>query len=247
VPDAAAISTYEAVVTRLIGIRHPTPAKAITLDWEGIEHFRQVELLADALVGLPTIGVEMKGHLGKMTGLFARLCLTFHAVECASEGRITDSGQLEPEVRGDTARRVRDFMVRYLIPSAARFYDSIFRDRDPEIEMHRDIANAILARGMTSLTKRDLTRNWPASWTKAPGAMDRFLEAFRLMNWLGEPKPEGRKNTLTWPVNPMVHVRFAERAKTEAKRRAAEHARIKSKLATAEQNYPRGSDKSTLH
>jgi len=175
-PDAAAISGYESVIRRLLDVRPREPARAITLDWEAHIYRIEVEGLADAVAGLPTSVPALREHLAKWPGIFARLLLAFHAIECATDGRISEPWRhLEPIVSPGTAHRVRDLMVSYLLPCVVKFYDGFFRDVDVEGERVRDVASVILAHKLGKVTRRDLTRH-SRDLTKNPSTIGRIME-----------------------------------------------------------------------
>lgn len=235
-PDIVAIGAYAAVVKGLLSIQPGIPAKVITLS-EGAQQYRlEVEHLYRAVASLPSSNPALQSHLAKGgRGLFARLLLTFHAVECVAErGHVAFEG-LELVVRPETARRVRDFMVHYLLPYAVQFYDEFFRDNDAEGERVRDVAGYILAHKVESITRRDITRNWHED----PGAAERVMDALVRAGWAFSPTTEGQRQMLTWGINPLVHSRFAKRAAEEKSRREREHAALKENVATVRKAYQR--------
>ena len=58
------------------------------------------------------IDKKLAAHIGKYDGLFARLCLLWHCIEGAEGLTVTEH----------TARRVANFMHRFLLPHAMAFY-----------------------------------------------------------------------------------------------------------------------------
>jgi hypothetical protein len=56
-------------------------------------------------------------------------------------------------------------------------------------------------------------------------ALTRAMELLQQAQWVGEAISQKKGSTL-WPVNPLVHERFAERAASERIRRDAEREKI---------------------
>jgi len=102
---------YDELIVQLHERKHPgaplqfdDAALAIRQD---LEH-KHIELMS-----YEVINRKLAAHIGKYDGLFARLCLLWHCIEQPSEDLIVT----EP-----TARRVADFMRRFLLPHATAFY-----------------------------------------------------------------------------------------------------------------------------
>jgi|GEM_PF-1396289 len=152
--------------------------------------------------------------LGKWNGLFARLLLTFHCVEAATD----HEHPCFREVSGETARRVSDLMWRTLLPHAVAFYQGL----DPVEDTARELAALILAHEWARFTvKRDLNRNWRASRKLKPWELEETLDRLEAFSWIF-PQP-GHLNEKGKPaaylVNPGVHTRFNEQAERERERR----------------------------
>jgi hypothetical protein len=152
--------------------------------------------------------------LGKWNGLFARLLLTFHCIEC---GTALEHPSFR-EVQGDTARRVADLMWKTLFPHAVAFYNGL----DPVEDTARELAGLILARGWERFTvKRDLNRYWRASRKLKPWEMEETLDRLEAFGWIfpdpGHLNEKGKP--AAYRVNPGVHKRFKEHAEAERERR----------------------------
>tara|TARA_R110000851_G_scaffold333531_1_gene514861 strand:- start:41210 stop:43840 length:2631 start_codon:yes stop_codon:yes gene_type:complete len=164
--------------------------------------------------------------LGKWSGLYARLLLVLHCVECATKS----SYPTFDDVSEETAQRVADLMWRTLLPHAMRFYNGL----DTVQDSARELAGLILAHGWERFTvKRDLDRYWRASRKLKPWEIEETLDRLEAFAWIF-PEP-GKLNEKGKPaaylVNPGIHVRFNEQAKRERARRkevAAMLADIKS-------------------
>lgn len=152
--------------------------------------------------------------LGKWNGLFARLLLTFHCIEC---GTALEHPTFR-EVQGDTARRVADLMWKTLFPHAVAFYNGL----DPVEDTARELAGLLLARSWERFTvKRDLNRHWHTSRKLKPWELEETLDRLEAFGWIF-PAP-GHLNEKGKPaaylVNPGIHERFKERAEEERARR----------------------------
>jgi len=160
---------------------------------------------------------HLKAWLGKWEGLFARLALTYHVVECAEDEVYPNQRQ----VRGETAEKVERLMCGVLLHHAIYFYNEVVDANDRQSNM-RQLARLILARGMTVVTKRDLHNYWRAYRRLQPWEAKGVIDGLCSLDWLhpdetsldatdGKPK--------TWFVNPEVHEVFAGHAERERARR----------------------------
>lgn len=152
--------------------------------------------------------------LGKWNGLYARLLLVYHCIECATA---YDHPTFR-EVSRNNAQKVADLMWRTLLPHAVKFYNGL----DPVEDTARELAGLILARQWERFTvKRDLNRYWRASRKLKPWELEETLDRLEAFGWLF-PEP-GHLNEKGKPaayrVNPGVHERFKAHAETERERR----------------------------
>jgi hypothetical protein len=223
-PDEAAIGAYKAVVRTLVNLPPPVPPRAITLSPEAQVYRREVEAVAAAMIVLPTTPSALKGHLAKWPGIYARLLLTLHAIECVADAGPVLVTSLAPTVGVHTARRARDLMLRFFLPHAVEFYREFFQTTDADIKHVRWIAGYILARSRTEITMRELKRAYRHSDADEDVIL-RTTAALQRMRWVGEAQYPGKGST-RWQVNPHVHVCFAERAASERERREVEHKAI---------------------
>jgi hypothetical protein len=205
-PNRHAKNAYAALLERLVNLTPAVPAKPIKLDFDAQGDRDIVEDLAQAFIALPTTPAAFKQHLAKWPGRFNRLLLLFHVID----------GGIKPYVNGETAARVRNFMERYLLPQQHRFYTEYFRGIRPAEADMEWIAGYILAHRSDEVSAREIKRgNHEMTDDSIRDAMNVLTEA----NWLGQPVEERAKRSISWPVNPRVHVLFAERAAAERQRR----------------------------
>lgn len=152
--------------------------------------------------------------LGKWNGLYARLLLVFHCIECGDACEYPSSR----EVSETTAQQVADLMWKTLLPHAVKFYNGL----DPVEDDSRTLAGLILARGWERFTvKRDLNRFWRASRKLKPWELEEILDRLEAFSWLfpdpGHLNEKGRPSA--YLVNPGVHERFKAHAEHERERR----------------------------
>jgi len=90
------------------------------------------------LMQLETINKKLALHIGKYDGYFGRLCLLWHCIEHAHEPA------LPLDITEATARRVADFMHRFLLRHALAFYAGVLGLAD-EHDRLAAVAGFILA------------------------------------------------------------------------------------------------------
>ena len=154
---------------------------------------------------------KLAAHIGKYDGLFARLCLLWHCIE-QTEGLI---------VTGHTARRVADFMHRYLLPHATAFYAGMLELSDNHDRLTK-VAGYILARKLPHITNRDVQRGSRAMRGLEKQEIENLFDQLEALGWLIRTPGPRWSAPPHWQVNPEVHRRFAERAAREAAERAKE-------------------------
>lgn len=213
-PDRDAMDRFAALFDHLEGI---SPSQQPVTMTEGAHQAR--ERIEDLATRMRQAFDEqhLKAWLGKWEGLFARLVLTYHVVECA-EAEVYPS---QRQVRGETAEKVEQLMCGVLLPHAVHFYNEVIDSNDRQSNM-RQLARLILAHGMTVVTKRDIHIYWRASRKLQPWEVKGVIDGLCSLDWLypdetsldaadGKPKK--------WFVNPAVHEAFAGHAERERARR----------------------------
>ena len=158
----------------------------------------------------------LTASLGKWNGLYARLLLVFHCIECATD----QTYPTEKPVSGDTAARVASLMWEALLPHAVKFYEGL----DPAEDHAREVAALLLAQGWERFTvKRDLNRYMKSSRKLKPWELDEILDRLEAFGWIW-PDEDGRLNErgrpVAYQVNFLTHERFKVNAERERKRRA---------------------------
>lgn len=162
------------------------------------------------------VNKKLAAHIGKMDGLFPRLCIIWHCVEAVSE-----DVPLPDTITEDTARRVRTFLTDFLMRHSMAFYAGILGLADDHSQL-QDVAGYILAHELENVTQRTLARGSRGmrKLTRDEGA--RVFEQLEAMGWL-EQKHK-RSDAPSWDVNPKVHEIYGEKAESERIRR--EEARL---------------------
>lgn len=159
---------------------------------------------------------HMQAWLGKWDGLFARLALLYHVIECMKWNVYPTTS----EVSAESAARVERLMCGFLLHHAIHFYSEIL-DANDAMQHTRQLARLILAKRMEIITKRDMATLWKASRKLEDWELRKIVNTLANYDWLmpdtslldtdGKPR--------VWYVNPAVHEVFAGHAEREAARR----------------------------
>ncbi len=224
-PDYAAVTGYRDLLAALSTL-HPARSGdnqqrhvVTVLHEDAHEESEEVGRLIIGLLAMESSRV--RSTAGKWAGTFARLCLTFHLIEIAG-AMVNNPGGLGPVrdvVSVETAERVRRYMTEILAPNLLRADAMIF---NTEQTSHAGwVAGYILANQLYTVTSRDIFQHYktirPPEERRAFYAVMEALEAF---GWV---EPMERRNPVkppaAWHVNPLVHVRFRQRAVVERLRR----------------------------
>lgn len=214
--DIDAKHAYGALIDYLFGV---LPAEDPVTLTEGAHQIREAitDFAAD-LSASDSIPGGLKSHLGKWAGLFARLTLTYHAIDCAAQGTYP----VREKVSVETATRVDALMRDFLLPHALSYYTDVL-GMASDLEHVRWIAGHILSKQLQELDARDLMQSYRAwrgldEWRRA-----RIMGSLEEYGWLvptTENKP-GRKMPGSWIVNSSVHCQFKAIAEQEKARRSA--------------------------
>lgn len=221
--NEAAVRAYRDLVDHLYAI-NAGGERVVLLSDEAHQVRIRLKAFETELVDYPALPGGLRSHIGKWSGLFARLCLIFHAIQCAGE-RVHP---LEYDVSGDTAERVERLMRQYLLPHALAYYTDILGAAG-DLEHSRWIAGHVLSKKLTTITHRDLMqayRQWRGldDWRR-----QRITQTLTDMGWLipvGDERAS-KRGAHTWAVNPKVHAMFSEKAAAESEKRE----RIRGEIA----------------
>src|SRR5262249_3622800 len=146
---------------------------------------------------------KLAAHIGKYDGIFARLCLLWHCIECVEKGEQSD---MHPRIGAETARRVADFLHGFLLPHAISFYTSIFGLSD-EHDRLTAVAGYILARELKHVTNRDIQRGDRTMRNLRRQDVDSVFQQLDAFGWIERIPSKRQGDPPWWMVNPEVHVR----------------------------------------
>ena len=169
------------------------------------------------LMGLDTINRKLAAHIGKYDGLFARLCIVWHAVENFH------SNPLPPTIAEATAERVRRFIQGYLLPHALAFYAGVLGLSDDHDRL-TSVAGYILAHRREVISNRDVQRGDRTMRGLTRYETARIFEQLEALGWVRETPGTRPTDPPRWLVNPVCHDLYAERAQSEGERRRKAHA-----------------------
>lgn len=218
-PDMQAKDRYSETVRRLTELQPTdTPVRLS----EGAHAVREEVATLGHRIATAHPNKHLSAAVGKWDGLFARLALTFHCIECVNQSR----HPVDVLISEATAQAVAETM-RALLHHAIRFYSGM----DTAQDLARDIAALILAHRWERFTvKRDLDRYMKASRRLKPWEIEEALDRLEAFGWL-LPDLDSRFNDRGRPVayfvNPDAHERFKGHAETERARRAEVSALMK--------------------
>lgn len=175
---------------------------------------RELEARHHGLIACEAVNKKLAAHIGKLDGLFARLCVVFHVVDNFA------AVPLPGLIAERTARRVETFMRFYTLPHAVAFYSGVLGLGDDHDRLQA-IASYILARGLDRVDNRAVQRGDRAMRRIANRDIQPLLEQLAALNWLaGTIEGDGRLTSdPVWRVNPAAHLLYAERARRERQRR----------------------------
>jgi len=211
--DIEAAATYRAILDWL-STCEGDPEHPLEFDAGAREVLRRIELQLHEFTRLDRLPMRMRYQLGKWSGLFCRLCLTYHAIACAALGEPVNG-----QINTFTAERVESLLFEFLFWHLKHFYEDILGDSTGEIDLMHKVARWLIAAAPARFTNWHIAKGvsaWRnAGWTTRRAIMDRL----DVCGWV-EQAPRGRGSTnLAWNLNPRVHESFGHLAEAEQKRR----------------------------
>jgi hypothetical protein len=209
--EGAAVAGY----ARLIGDLFRLGAMVLEFDDEAQAYRRELEAKHLKLVaGAESVNPKLAGHIGKYNGIFAQLCIIWHCVKHAGPLAV-----IPRVISADTAMRAGAFLHNFVLRHAVAFYSDIIGLSNNH-DAVTALAGYILAHKKTKITHRDIMRGDRAmARLDTVKKREEVADELAAWGWL-ERAPGPRANSQPqWNVNPLVHERFADRAKAEAERR----------------------------
>lgn len=199
-------------------------ATPVTLDEDAHTIREALNAYSAELADYPALPGGLRSHLGKWSGLFARLLLIYHAIECQAL-RIHPS---QRQVTGATAGRVDLLMRRFLLPHALAYYTDIL-GASGDLEHARWVAGHILSKRLDVISNRDLIQAYKQWRGLDDWRRQRVMQVLEDMGWLSPLLEDGKaskRGATNWAINLQVHTLFAEKARAEAERREKIRAEI---------------------
>lgn len=201
-------------------VRHAHATKSLRFDAAAQSIFREVQARHHRLGSIEMLNKKLAAHIGKLDGIFARLCVVWHVM--------SDPWQINvsPTIGAPVAVQVERFLRVFLLPHAFAFYSSVLGMSDEQDQLEA-IGGYILAHRLDKIDHRTVQRS-----VRSCRKLDRFhtrplFETLAAMNWLAAvDDPEKRNGEPLWMVNPYIYQLFAERADMEEKRRLQARATI---------------------
>jgi uncharacterized protein DUF3987 len=216
VPEGPANHDYAVLIGQL---RH-LDATVLRFD-DGAQVYRQeLERKHLDLQSCETLHPKLGAHIGKYNGLFARLCIVFHCVENAG-------GALPGTISEATARRAGALLHGSLLPHAIVFYTGSLGISDAHDSLMA-VAGYILAHKLEKITNRDVARGDRAMRRLDQKQVEAVFAQLDVLGWIDPPAFLSR--TPHWVVNPAVHTKFADKAKSEKVRREKDRKMIANML-----------------
>lgn len=163
------------------------------------------------------LGSKFVGFVGKLPGVWGRLCLTLHMI--AAPGSVW--------VPYSIAVTARDLVFDVVLPTAARVYLEM-GGAGGNLEATQSIAGYILTKRLERLVMSDLTSNVRACRGVSADEVRKLVSPLEAGGWL---EPEKEFGNTKWLVSAFVHERFADRAHRETERRKATREMILSEAS----------------
>jgi hypothetical protein len=161
-----------------------------------------------------SINRKLASHIGKYDGIFARLCVIWHCIEAAH-------GALPAVISEATARRAGAFLHAFLLPHAIAFYAGVLGLSNDDDSL-KAVAGYILAHKLERVTNRDVQRGDGTMRKLDKQGIEAVLYQLSALGWLDRVDGPRASSQPQWVVNPVVHVRYEQRAAAEKERRERE-------------------------
>jgi hypothetical protein len=203
-----AVENYESLVEQL----HQMQIGDVVLDDAARELRAELERKQhDELPIIELINKKLAAHFGKYDGIFARLCLLWHCIE-------SPHTTVPPQIGVICARRVADFLSRFLARHAIAFYANIYGLSDDHDRLTA-VAGYILAHKVERLTNRVIQRGDRTMRGLKRHDIESICHQLDALGWVTEAQRKRVNDPPRWDVNPEVHRIFQKRAKQETERR----------------------------
>ena len=203
-----AVENYESLVEQL----HQMQLGDVALDDAAREIREEMECKHhDELPAIELVNKKLAAHFGKYDGIFARLCLLWHCIE-------NPAGSPLLQIGAARARRVADFLSRFLARHAIAFYANVYGLSDDHDRLTA-VAGYILAHKVERLTNRVVQRGDRTMRGLKRHDIENICHQLDALGWVTEAQRKRSNDAPRWDVNPEVHRIFQGRAKQETERR----------------------------
>lgn len=207
--DAEAVKDWNRILENLAAMQ--PGAHPITLSEEAAPYMdAQAQWIAETMQAGFTPSIV--AALGKWEGLFGRLMITSHCIECAAHGLIHPT----PLVSLRTAEQAWGWMRWILWPHAVHFYTGSMLE---EFSLGKGFADYMLARNLREIKPHVLNSGWSRYRTNLTTIQMRreFWVRLEQFGWVRPLTPMDRNTLIAheYAINPRVFDgRFSEQAKT---------------------------------
>jgi len=179
-PQPDVVVQYEALVEALVRIEAPgllpdLVAAPLRFDDGAQKIRRELEQRHLDLMTAESVNRKLAAHIGKYDGLFARLCIVWHCIE--------NPERVPRQIPESTARRVAEFLHRFLFPHAVSFYAGILGLSDDNDRL-TSVAGYILAHKLDVVTNRDVQRGDRTMRGLDRQSIQRVFEQLDALGWV---------------------------------------------------------------
>ncbi|MFC4271829.1 DUF3987 domain-containing protein [Sneathiella chungangensis] len=219
--DESIRSDFSSLIIRLCEIQSPISDDgetqySVKFSKEAQEIRRQFEQHSFDLTKTEDVSTQFSAWSGKLNGMFARMCLTFHCIQAVETNPFTLS--VPHEVEAGTAKLVDNLFRKFLIPHGLRFYCSVL-EKSTSLVHAKEIAGLILSKDWQRIVRSDLAQNYRPAKSAEQHEVDKWMMTLESFGWLEAEQMKGSSRVKSWLVNPRTHEMFAEQAKREQERR----------------------------
>ena len=231
--DQAAGAAYSDVIERLMDMAPPAGADdripPCLLGEDGRAVRQGVMRLVQRLQHDRSMPDVIREAASKWSGLFARLTLIFHLIDCAH--RLTGGEKLADrdliQIKTESAEQAATMIRTIVLPNLLRLGFETLPDGKEQASA-RWIAEHILARKLAHVTAREIGR----ACRQLRGKQQSIALSMEILNDAGwTAQTEARADGIRWKINPAVHQKFAAAAEAEKQRRLAVRELIKRKVS----------------
>ena len=175
---------FAVLVPQLLGLQPPGSGEHLKFDAGAQKIQREFSSENGLLVqGFERFNQKFSTALGKQDGLFARLCVIWHAVENAN-GDINVPAIISESV----AQRVAAFMTQFTRPHLFDFYEMVL-EQPEEQERLTAIAGYILSKKLTTIANRQVQAAVRSARKLTSKDITPVFEQLEAMGWLVKGAP----------------------------------------------------------